>query len=184
MFDKFFRNTSQAEETKENLMNQYIDSSEVPETSEDTIYNFRDLKLDFLYGAGKRRILHRPFGKFKRKIIFALLFFLNILINIDHGAIPAATTILKRDLGIDNVSLGIIGSLVYLGLVLGALCASLIFQSYSSKWVVSVGLIFSCLFLYIFTVVNSVFMLAISRIGCGFFQVNFFFNFSILYFKY
>lgn len=172
MFDKFFKNTSQAEESKETLMNQYIDSTEVPDTHEDTIYNFRDLKLDFLYGSGKRRILHRPFGKFKRKMIFVLLFFINILINIDHGAIPAATTILKRDLSIDNVSLGIIGSLVYLGLVLGALSASLIFQSYSSKWVISVSLILSCLFLYIFTVVGSVFMLAVSRIGCGFFQVN------------
>lgn len=172
MFDKFFKNTSQAEETKENLMNQYVDSTEAPETHEDTIYNFRDLKLNFLYGSGKMRIMHRPFGKFKRKLIFILLFFINILINIDHGAIPAATTILKRDLSIDNVSLGIIGSLVYLGLVLGALSASVIFQSYSSKWVVSISLILSCLFLYIFTVVSSVFMLAVSRIGCGFFQVS------------
>lgn len=173
MFERIFKNDSQTQpkEMKENLVHQYIDSTEIPDTHEDTIYNFRDLKLDFLYGAGKRRILHRPFGKFKRKLIFVLVFFINILINIDHGAIPAATTILKRDLSMDNVSLGIIGSLVYLGLVLGAVSASIIFQSYSSKWVVSISLILSCLFLYIFTVVKSVFMLAISRIGCGFFQV-------------
>jgi fucose permease len=173
MFEKFFKNENpkHSEESKENLINQYIDSKEVQDTNEDTYYNFRDLKLDFMYGDGKRRIMHRPFGKIKRKIIFILLFFINILINIDHGAIPAATTILKRDLSIDNVSLGIIGSLVYLGLVLGAISASVIFQSYSSKWVVIIGLILSCLFLYIFTVVKSVFMLAVSRIGCGFFQV-------------
>jgi len=174
MFDNFFKSTPgpQAEESKETLINQYIDSTEVQEeTHEDTYYNFRDLKLDFLQGSGKRRILHRPFGKLKRKLIFVLLFCINIFINIDHGAIPAATTILKRDLSIDNVSLGIIGSLVYFGLVLGAITASLIFQSYSSKWVVSVSLILSCLFLYLFTVVSSVFMLSVSRIGCGFFQV-------------
>ena len=34
----------------------------------------------------------------QQKLIFLLLFVINILINVDHGAIPAATTILKRDL--------------------------------------------------------------------------------------
>lgn len=175
MFEKLFKNDSdntKTESTKENLVQQYVNSGDGhDEENDDTYYNFRDLKHEFMYGKGRRRITHRPFGKFKRKLIFLLIFLINILINIDHGAIPAATTTLKRDLLIDNVSLGIIGSLVYLGLVLGALSASIIFQSYSSKWVVSVSLIISCFFLYLFTVSESVFMLSISRIGCGFFQV-------------
>jgi hypothetical protein len=41
------------------------------------------------------------------------------MINIDHGIIPAATTQLKEDLKMDNVDLGVLGSLVYLGLVMG-----------------------------------------------------------------
>jgi hypothetical protein len=41
------------------------------------------------------------------------------MINFDHGIIPAATTALKEDLKISNVNLGLLGSLVYLGLVLG-----------------------------------------------------------------
>jgi MFS family permease len=126
-----------------------------------------ELKIDF----GRLRSVHRPFGKFKRKLIFLLIFYLNILINIDHGAIPAATTILKRELNLDNVSLGTIGSLVYLGLVLGAISAGPIFSAYSSKWVVCVGLITTCFFLYFFTVSESQFPLALSRVGCGFFQV-------------
>ena len=126
-----------------------------------------DLKTDF-----KMRSVHRPFGKLKRKMIFLLIFLLNILINIDHGAIPAATTILKRELGLDNVSMGTIGSLVYLGLVLGAISAGPIFSSYSSKWVNCIGIIASCFFLYFFTVSETQFPLALSRIGCGFFQVK------------
>lgn len=55
------------------------------------------------------------------KLIYALLFFCNLLINIDHGTIPAATLNLKIDLGIDNVALGFLGSLVFLGLTLGNL---------------------------------------------------------------
>jgi len=118
------------------------------------------------------RSLHRPFSKMKRKLIFLILFFINLLINVDHGAIPAATTTLKRELGLDMVSLGTIGSLVYLGLVLGALSAGPIFSNYSSKWIIVVGLISSCFFLYFFTVAETQFPLALCRIGCGFFQVQ------------
>jgi hypothetical protein len=138
----------------------------------DSYYNFRDLKQEFIYGRGKQRMTHRPFGKFKRKLIFLLLFVINILINVDHGAIPAATKILKRDLMMDNISLGIIGSLVYLGLVFGAITATMIFQMYSSKWIVTTSLFISCFFLYTFTVSKNIIFLSISRIGCGFFQVN------------
>lgn len=156
-------------ETKEKFL-QYVNSGE--ETHEESKECTNDFSLH--PGTGKRRILHRPFGKFKRKLIFSLIFIVNVLINIDHGAIPAATTILKRDLDMDNVSLGIIGSLVYLGLVLGALSASLIFQSYSSKWVVSLSIILSCLFLYMFTVSKSVFFFSIIKDWMWFFSSIFF----------
>ncbi len=154
-------NDYENEKERSELNNQY-----------ESYYNFRDLKQEFLYGNGRIRMTKRPFGKFKRKLIFLLLFIINILINVDHGAIPSATTILKRDLMLDNISLGILGSLVYLGLVLGAISASMLFQMYSSKWIISVSLILSCFFLYTFTVSSNIIMLSISRIGCGFFQVN------------
>ena len=35
--------------------------------------------------------------------LYALIFVCNLLINIDHGSIPAATLSLKEDLKIDNV---------------------------------------------------------------------------------
>ena len=52
-------------------------------------------------------------------LIYSLLFFCNLLINVDHGTIPASTLHLKTDLGIDNVALGFLGSLVFLGLTFG-----------------------------------------------------------------
>ena len=113
----------------------------------------------------------RPFSKFKRKLIFILIFLLNILINLDHGAIPAGTTSLKQENNLDNVKLGIIGSLVYLGLIFGSISAGYIYSTYSSKWVLILSLFFSCFFLYFFTSVKTVFKLAFCRIGCGFFQV-------------
>lgn len=123
------------------------------------------------------RLLHRPFGKGKRRIIFILIFFINMVINFDHGAIPAATTTLKQVLNIENVELGIIGSLVYLGLVLGSLSAGFLFQNYSSKWIVIISLILCSLFLYFFTITNHLIFMCLSRIGCGFFQV-----FCLIYF--
>lgn len=53
------------------------------------------------------------------KSIYFIIFCCNLLINVDHGTIPAATVKLKTDLGIDNVALGFLGSLVFMGLTLG-----------------------------------------------------------------
>ena len=123
------------------------------------------------------RLMHRPFGKSKRKLIFILIFLINCVINFDHGAIPAATGVLKNNFNLNNFQLGIVGSLVYLGLVLGALSASFLFQNYSSKWIVVISLIFTSIFLYFFTISESVFFMGINRVGTGFFQI-----FCVIYF--
>jgi hypothetical protein len=34
--------------------------------------------------------------------MFFFVFFINMAVNLDHGAIPAATKILKVDLNLDN----------------------------------------------------------------------------------
>lgn len=77
-----------------------------------------EIGLDFAKSSG----VHRGFGKFKRKLIFLLLCLINILLNMDHGAIPAGTTVLMKELNLDYIQLGIIGSLVFLGLTLGISC--------------------------------------------------------------
>lgn len=41
------------------------------------------------------------------------------MVNMDHGIFPASTEEVRRDIGIANTSLGIMGSIVYLGLVVG-----------------------------------------------------------------
>ena len=51
--------------------------------------------------------------------IFTIVFFTNLMINVDHGILPACTKEVKRDLHLDNANLGLLGSLVYAGLVLG-----------------------------------------------------------------
>lgn len=69
----------------------------------------------------------RPFSKQKRKFIFVLIFLINILINLDRGIIPAGTTEIKENNNISNAQLGMIGSLLYLGLILGSLSGGYFF---------------------------------------------------------
>lgn len=114
----------------------------------------------------------RAFGKSKRRLIFLLLFSINILANLDHGAIPAGTTKLMSELQLDHMTLGIIGSMVFLGLTIGASSAGFLLSNYSPKWIVLTSLICSSVFLYMFVHVTSGFVLGLCRVGCGFFQVT------------
>jgi len=66
-----------------------------------------------------QKLYLRPFGKFSRKLIFSLLFFINIVINMDHGAIPAGIKKLQEELDLGEVQIGLLGSFVFFGLTLG-----------------------------------------------------------------
>ena len=55
----------------------------------------------------------------KRWLLFTIFIFLQILMNVDHGTFPAATDDIRKDLSIDDNILGIFGSLVFLGNLIG-----------------------------------------------------------------
>jgi MFS transporter, Spinster family, sphingosine-1-phosphate transporter len=121
--------------------------------------------------------IRRGFGKHSRALIFILLTFTNIMINFDHGAIPASSTNLMRELNLDSLSLGILGSLVFLGLTFGASAAGFLFSTYAPKWIVTLSLFSSSFFLYLFTQGTTLLTLSLYRFLCGFSQV-----FSMIYF--
>ena len=58
---------------------------------------------------------------------------MNILMNIDHGTIPAATYKIITDLSINDQELGLFGSLVFVGNLIGAL-ASLTLINLLNSW--------------------------------------------------
>ena len=158
------RKKSYKEDDNENN-NNYINNNENNENPYSYYVNEKEITIGKLYS------YRRPYSKSRRKLIFILIFLVNILINCDHGAIPAGTKELKEAKNISNMQLGTIGSLVYLGLVLGSISGGYIFSTYSSKWVVINSLLATCIFLYFFTVSNYWEAMALCRIGCGFFQV-------------
>ena len=59
--------------------------------------------------------------KLKESQIFLICLVTCIVINMDHGVIPACTFELKKDLHINDFFLGILGSLVFAGLMTGSL---------------------------------------------------------------
>lgn len=54
-----------------------------------------------------------------RCLVFTILVILNILVNMDHGTIPAATEEISHYLGIDKSTIGLYGSLAFFGSLLG-----------------------------------------------------------------
>ena len=113
----------------------------------------------------------RPFSKQKRKFIFILILLINIFINFDRGAIPAGTTEIKNKNKITNAELGMIGSLIYFGLILGSFSGGYFFSKYASKWLVITSLFIFAFFLYSFTLLESSGGLYLCRIICGFCEV-------------
>lgn len=96
--------------------------AEIPEISKETSrkdtmnFQFKTIKPDF---DRPTKLYLRPFSKFNRKLIFILLFFINIVINMDHGSIPAGIKKLQTELHLDEVQIGMLGSFVFFGLTLG-----------------------------------------------------------------
>lgn len=117
------------------------------------------------------------------------------MINIDHGIIPASTKQLKEDLSLSNVDLGMLGSLVYLGLVIGKHCCTYKIEIYyqyepvflyflfyvgslfavpvyaycNTKFVLVTCTLANSFGLLVFTMSTNFYLLAMSRFSVGFF---------------
>ena len=68
-----------------------------------------------------------------KNTFFKLFLLTCIVINMDHGVIPACTYELKKELLIKDIFLGFIGSLVFAGLMLGSLISGILFTRFICK---------------------------------------------------
>ena len=59
----------------------------------------------------------------QRSLVFLLLFLALFAARTDQGVIPAIATTLKKEFNMNSVSIGSLGSMVYLGAVVGSLIA-------------------------------------------------------------
>ena len=68
--------------------------------------------------------------QFNRAVVnflFFLVLFMNILINVDHGVMPAGSIVIKDYLGVNNTEYGLLGSVVFMGLTAGSIGATLLY---------------------------------------------------------
>lgn len=73
------------------------------------------------------------------------VFFVNLFMNVDMGIMAAGTTSIKPEFKLDKTQYGSLGSVVYFGQGVGAICAAGVLAKCNSK----ITLIM-CLFLNIF----------------------------------
>ena len=106
-----------------------------------------------------------------KKLIYFVFCCTNILINIDQGVLPAATNEMMIDLDLTEVEFGLLGSLMYIGLIAGSTIAGYIYQRFSCKRIVIFNLCCTGICLSFFTYTGNIDFLGFSRISTGFFQV-------------
>lgn len=105
-----------------------------------------------------------------RWLIFSLFIILNLLMNYDHGTVPAATEQLRNYLDLDDSELGLFGSLVFLGVIIGSLISLTIINTFNRKYILMGCLILCGLSLFLFTKTKKYLLLCIDRVIIGIFQ--------------
>lgn len=103
------------------------------------------------------------------KLTFALLLFFNLVINIDHGVMPAGAITIKTQLGVSNTEYGLLGSIVFFGLVLGSLAATFVYNSMNTKAVLVMIMLLNAVSQICFTMTNEYYYLLLCRFLTGFF---------------
>jgi len=103
------------------------------------------------------------------KFSFALIFFLNLIINIDHGVMPAGAIAIKGYLAVSNTEYGLLGSIVFFGLVLGSLAASFVYNMVNTKAVLFAVMSLNALCQVAFTMTTDYQYLVGLRFLTGFF---------------
>lgn len=106
----------------------------------------------------------------KRLKLFFILSSLNILINMDHGTIPAASNEIKHELKINETALGTFGSLVYFGNLVGALVLIRLIDVLDRKVLLLFAVMTNAIMIYLFTLISNIWFLFINRIIVGIMQ--------------
>ncbi|KAL4453133.1 hypothetical protein ABPG74_015364 [Tetrahymena malaccensis] len=105
------------------------------------------------------------------KLVFFIICLSNILLNIDHGVVPAATQQIKEDLNIGDSELGFLGSLVYFGIVSAGFIAGKAYMKFPSKYVMIATIMCMVGLLFLFTFIEEINALYFVRFITGATQV-------------
>ena len=103
-------------------------------------------------------------------LLFFLIFFSNVLINVDHGTLPGCTKEMSNDLDLNKGQFGTLGSIVYAGLTLGAVFASPVFERANFiKPALFLSLVLDAVCVYLFGISDNFLYDAALRFAIGIF---------------
>lgn len=118
---------------------------------------------------------HEFFLNYNKRIImivFVTVFISNIWCNVDHGTLPGGSVAIKKSLGLSDFEFGMLGSVVYGGMTLGAALATGVYQkSHLIKPTLFGSLLFNLISLSVFALMTNFYLCALLRFLIGFWQV-------------
>ncbi|CAG9480507.1 sugar transporter, putative [Plasmodium vivax] len=97
------------------------------------------------------------------QLTLTLMICISVLCNYDHGAIPVTLEEIQKDFPLSYIEQSLLGSLVYFGLIIGTIIASVLFELLTAKFLISVSTLLLSISLYIFSHANCVTFMYISR---------------------
>ena len=101
------------------------------------------------------------------------LFFSNLFLNLDIGILPAGSIDIKHEMGLSNTGFGSLGSVTYLGQMIGAASTTYLLKEYRPKNVLILCLGLNIGALIVFTITNKLYLLLICRLLSGINQIVF-----------
>ena len=124
----------------------------------------------------ERKLIQSEFYKHYNRgpinIVFFMVFLSNIFINVDHGSLPGCSNQMHDEVGLNLFQFGILGSIVYGGLTLGAGVATGVFSKPKLiKPALVLSLMLNSVCIGLFTLIPNFYFMASLRFGIGFFQV-------------
>lgn len=110
-----------------------------------------------------------------RKTLFVFLCILQLVMNFDSGIVPASLRALKQEFDMTDTELGLLGSLVYVGLVFSCPLTGYLLTTWKSqRKVLLASILFNMIALVIFVAVPSKGLLMFSRFLTGLSQAPLF----------
>lgn len=104
-----------------------------------------------------------------RWLVYSLFLIVNIAISLDHGSIPASTAQLRKVVRSDQ-AIGLFGSLVFVGNIIGSLISFWVINFFNRKTLLVFSLFFIAICLFTFVLFRNLLFLLVNRILVGIFQ--------------
>ena len=151
---------------KENTYeDELLDSSNKKKKANDSNMKSRTSRLEELIDQ-ENIIELSPKG---RNVVFIFYLISNILISMDHGSIPASINELRQLTSYDQ-SIGLFGSLVYLGNIFGSMIFFTYINTFNRKLLLLIALLGNSVCLFTFVIIENIPFLFFNRILVGMLQ--------------